>query len=48
MEKIKNENKKLKKDLDEISQTLRDENYDRLYEGFFLLIIVCFIYINIF
>ena len=34
MEKIKNENKKLKKDLDEISQTLRDEDYDRLYEGF--------------
>ena len=34
MEKIKNENKKLKKYLDEISQTHRDENYDRLYEGF--------------
>ena len=34
MEKIKNENKKLKKDLDEISQTLRDEDYDILYEGF--------------
>ena len=32
MEKIKNENKKLKKDLDEISQPYRDEDYDRFYE----------------
>ena len=34
MEKIKNENKKLRKDLDEISQPSRDEDYERLYEGF--------------
>ena len=27
-------NKKLKKNLDEISQPYRDEDYDRFYEGF--------------